>query len=64
MNGDQFRIYTTDLLGSTGLTSEQIDEMPFLNDDPNSITYKNTTTTPIGTMKFTSQALHKTIILA
>ncbi len=40
MNGDQFRIYTTDLLGSTGLTSEQIDEMPFLNDDPNSITYK------------------------
>ena len=40
MNGDQLRIYTTDLLGSTGLNSEQIDQMPFLNDDPNSITYK------------------------
>ena len=40
MDGDQFRIYTSDLLGSTGLTSEQIDELPFFNDDPNSITYK------------------------
>ncbi len=40
MNGDQFRIYTSDLLGSTGLTSEQMDELPFFNDDPNSITYK------------------------
>lgn len=40
MDGDQFRIYTTDLLGSTDLTSEQIDEVPYLNDDPNSITYK------------------------
>jgi len=40
MGGDQLRIYTTDLLGTTDLTFEQIDEMPFLNDDPNSITYK------------------------
>jgi len=40
MDGDQFRIYTTDLFGSTGLNSEQIDQMPFLDDDPNSITYK------------------------
>ncbi len=40
MDGDQSRVYTTDLLGSTSLTSEQIDEMPYLNDDPNSITYK------------------------
>ena len=40
MDGDQFRIYTSDLLGSTGLTSEQMDELPFFNDDPNSITYK------------------------
>lgn len=40
MNGDLFRIYTSDLLGSTGLTSEQMDELPFFNDDPNSITYK------------------------
>ena len=39
MNGDQFRIYTTDLLGTTGLTLMEIDEMPFLNDDPNAITY-------------------------
>lgn len=40
MDGDQFRIYTSDLLGSTGLTSEQMDELPFFDDDPNSITYK------------------------
>lgn len=40
LDGDQFRIYTSDLLGSTGLTSEQIDALPFFNDDPNSITYK------------------------
>ncbi len=40
MDGDQFRIYTTDLLGSTGITSEQIAEMPYLNDDPSLITYK------------------------
>lgn len=40
MSGDQFRIYTTDLMGSTDMASEQIDEVPYLNDDPNSITYK------------------------
>lgn len=40
MNGDQFRIYTSDLLGSTGMTSEQMDALPFFNDDPTSITYK------------------------
>ena len=40
MDGDQFRIYTSDLLGSTGMTSEQMDALPFFNDDPNSITYK------------------------
>ncbi len=40
MTGDQFRIYTTDLLGTTNMSSEQIDELPFLDDDPNSITYK------------------------
>lgn len=40
MSGDAFRIYSTDLLGSTNLTLEDIDELPFLNDDPNSITYK------------------------
>jgi len=39
MDGDQFRIYTTDLLGTTDLTSDQINEMPFLDDDPNSINY-------------------------
>lgn len=39
MDGDQFRIYTTDLLGTTNLTSDQIDKMPFLDDDPNSINY-------------------------
>jgi TonB-linked SusC/RagA family outer membrane protein len=40
MDGNQFRIYTSDLLGSSGLTSDQIDELPFFNDDPNSTTYK------------------------
>jgi TonB-linked SusC/RagA family outer membrane protein len=40
MDGDQFRIYTTDLLGSSDLSFEEIEEMPYLNDDPTSITYK------------------------
>lgn len=40
MDGDQFRIYTTDLLGSSDLSFEEIEELPFLNDDPTSITYK------------------------
>jgi len=39
MNGDQLRVYTTDILGTTDMTSEQIDELPFLDDDPNSINY-------------------------
>jgi TonB-linked SusC/RagA family outer membrane protein len=39
MNGDQLRIYTTDILGTTNLTSDQIDGMPFLDDNPNSINY-------------------------
>jgi TonB-linked SusC/RagA family outer membrane protein len=39
MNGDQLRIYTTDILGTTNLTTDQIDKMPFLDDDPNSINY-------------------------
>ena len=40
MDGDQLRIYTTDLLGTTNLTSDQIDQLPFLDDDPSSINYK------------------------
>lgn len=40
MNGDQFRIYTSDVLGSTGMTSDQIDGLEFFNDDPTSITFK------------------------
>lgn len=39
MNGDQLRVYTTDILGTTNLTSDQIDGMPFLDDDPSSINY-------------------------
>lgn len=39
MNGDQLRIYTTDVLGTADL-SMPIDDMPYLNDDPNSIDYK------------------------
>ena len=39
LDGDQFRIYTSDLLGSAGQITGQI-ERPYFNDDPNSITYK------------------------
>jgi TonB-linked SusC/RagA family outer membrane protein len=39
MAGDPFRVYTTDLLGMTDLTFEEIGELDFLNDDPTSITY-------------------------
>lgn len=40
MNGDQLRVYTTDLLGTSDMPAAQIDEMPFLNDDPAAVTYK------------------------
>lgn len=40
MNGDQLRIFTTDLLGTTGISSGIIDALDFLNDDPNSVAYK------------------------
>ncbi len=39
MNGDQLRIYTTDLYGTADDLDMQIDQMPFLDDDPSSITY-------------------------
>ncbi|MBN1186196.1 MAG: SusC/RagA family TonB-linked outer membrane protein [Bacteroidales bacterium] len=39
MDGDQFRIYATELLGTTGVSKEQIDAMYFLQDDPENIHY-------------------------
>jgi TonB-linked SusC/RagA family outer membrane protein len=39
MDGDQFRIYTTDLLGSIDLLSGMIEAMEFLQDDPSSLNY-------------------------
>ncbi|MBN1133125.1 MAG: SusC/RagA family TonB-linked outer membrane protein [Bacteroidales bacterium] len=34
MDGDQFRIYTTELLGSSDYTTQQINALPFLQDNP------------------------------
>ncbi|MBN2610756.1 MAG: SusC/RagA family TonB-linked outer membrane protein [Bacteroidales bacterium] len=39
MNGDQFRIYTTDLLQTMNLSKESIDAMEFLQDDPSDLGY-------------------------
>lgn len=38
MNGDQYRIYVTDLLGGT-INVENFGDHPFLNDDPTAVTY-------------------------
>ncbi|MCK9208644.1 MAG: SusC/RagA family TonB-linked outer membrane protein, partial [Salinivirgaceae bacterium] len=40
MNGDEFRLYVTDLHGTTGPTLSEINDIKYLNDDPTSITYK------------------------
>lgn len=39
MNGDQFRIYSTDLLGTMEISPAQYNEMGFLNDDPSALDY-------------------------
>lgn len=39
MNGDQFRLYVTDMLGTTNLTSTQIDQLEYLQNDPNRPSY-------------------------
>ena len=40
MNGDQFKLYATDLLGNTDFPQDFINGMYFLNDDPTGSTYK------------------------
>lgn len=40
MDGDQFRIYTTDLLGTLDIPSESFEEMGYLLDDPSRLDYK------------------------
>lgn len=39
MNGDQLRIYITDLLGTMNVTQAEFEEMEFLQDDPNDLSY-------------------------
>lgn len=39
MNGDNFRLYATDMLGTAGLTASQIDQLEYLQDDPNKPSY-------------------------
>ena len=39
MDGDQFRIYATDLLGTMDLPASAYEEMNFLQDDPSKLTY-------------------------
>ncbi len=39
MDGDEFKVYATDLLSTQGLTPQSIDQMKFLNEDPSSSTY-------------------------
>ncbi|HRZ98693.1 MAG TPA: TonB-dependent receptor plug domain-containing protein, partial [Paludibacter sp.] len=40
MNADQYRIYVSEILGSAGLTNNEIAQLPYLNDDPMRSTYK------------------------
>lgn len=40
MDSDQLRIYTTDILATANLPGEYIDQLDYLDDDPNSITYE------------------------
>ncbi len=40
MNGDQFRLYITDLLGSAEFPGIQINELGYLQDDPSRLDYK------------------------
>jgi TonB-linked SusC/RagA family outer membrane protein len=39
MNGDQFRIYATDLLGTMDLSRKQVEELDYLQDNPENISY-------------------------
>lgn len=39
MNANQYRTYLTDILGTTGISNEEIAQLPYLNDDPKRSTY-------------------------
>lgn len=39
MGADDYKIYLTELLGSTGLTNSEIEQLPYLSDNPLNYTY-------------------------
>ncbi len=39
MNANQYRTYLTDILGTTGISNEEIAQLPYLSDDPKRSTY-------------------------
>ena len=39
MNNNDFKIYLTEMLGTTGLSTSEIETLPFMNDDPARFTY-------------------------
>lgn len=39
MNANQYKTYLTDILGTVGLSNDEIGQLPFLNDDPKRSTY-------------------------
>ena len=39
MNGDAYKTYVTELLGTTGMTNSAISQLPYLNDNPARSTY-------------------------
>ncbi len=41
LNSDQYKVYLTEILGTTGLKASEINELPFLQEDPE-LTYYNT----------------------
>ena len=40
LGADDYRIYISEMLGTAGLTNEEVLQLPFLNDDPKRSTYK------------------------
>jgi TonB-linked SusC/RagA family outer membrane protein len=39
MNAHQYKTYLTDLLGTAGLSNQEVEQLPYLNDDPRRSTY-------------------------
>lgn len=40
MNADNYKAYVTDMVGTAGLTNNEVAQLPYLNDDPSRSTYK------------------------